>query len=351
MAKCAATDASERCVCQRHPRLARCAANRTSAHTRPIVYETLPCGHAINCPFVNPKHRCAADDGASDAARGSPGCWEQMRPPLVPASACPSRPWDSARFARALGPRALIFIGDSLAAQQWRALMCLEEAHLAASTHAAVRRAAAENIPRGETCAALVGGAHSIGARSCIVRATDLSSVLRVASRYASVGNALLVLSAYAHGAAGGGASNSSSEAAHLARVLAWHKAQGDRLTARVVWRTREADHYGPSGWTGTRERRGCSPLTAEQRAALRRPLSELELSAASGSGVWLLDGGVATADAYRAHPAHCGGAGGGWVDCRHFCQPGIFEHWNRQLVELMISKLPPGGWLAASKT
>ena len=82
-------------------------------------------------------------------------------------------------------------------------------------------------------------------------------------------GGALLVLSAYAHGAAGGGASTSSSAAAHLARVLAWHKAQGARLTARVVWRTREADHYGPSGWTGTRERRGCSPLTAEQRSAL----------------------------------------------------------------------------------
>ena len=114
-------------------------------------------------------------------------------------------------------------------------------------------------------------------------------------------------------------------------------------LGAQLIWRTREADHYGLHGWTGALERRQCKSLSASQRAALSlsNALGASRLDAVHAASIWLLDGARSTAGAHTAHPPHCLDASPNesWVDCRHFCQPGPVEDWNHQLVAAMEAK------------
>ena len=46
------------------------------------------------------------------------------------SSARPPASWDSDRFGHAFAATTLVFLGDSLADQQWRSLLCLEAQHL-----------------------------------------------------------------------------------------------------------------------------------------------------------------------------------------------------------------------------
>ena len=117
-------------------------------------------------------------------------------------------------------------------------------------------------------------------------------------------------------------------------------KAASRRTTASVgplvIWRTRGASHYGPRGFQGF-ERRGCHALTAAERAELENSLGAAEHHELRETGVRLLDGNVGTLDAQLAHPLSCaGGDKGNYYDCRHFCQPGPVEWWNRALLDLV---------------
>lgn len=219
--------------------------------------------------------------------------------------------------------------------------MCLEIARLDASSRATVTRAASENIPKGTTCVDLMRSKGQHGRqRACSVRASSLAEVLQAAAPHLGSPNAVLLLNAYAHGAP----SERLDEPQSVGHLLTWLSAQRSTLPyslpggfggAQVAWRTREAEHYGEHGWNGTLEHRQCSALTASQRARLARPLERSTFAAAERAGVWLLDGGAATADAYEAHPSVCTDAGG-YIDCRHFCQPGPVDLWNAALVDAL---------------
>ena len=142
-------------------------------------YPRLSCGNvALDCPFINSKHRCV---------HGEFGCGAQsIRPPVVGAASC-STYWSSSEFAAALGGRSLYFVGDSLAAQQWKSLLCAEAVRLTSDSRAAVVKATSENIPR-DTCGVLRWLAPSglVTARICFQRTSSMAAALKYATQLVS---------------------------------------------------------------------------------------------------------------------------------------------------------------------
>jgi len=291
-------------------------ANRSrTATAKPTVYPRWPCNHAPACPFVNKKHLCLPP---------SETCRARFGAPRVEPRHCAVR-WNSTRFADAFAGRRIYFVGDSIAAQQWRSLLCLEIGTMSDEARKTAQNAAHEKVPHGTTCVALARRTTA-----CAVRSTDLPSVLKAATPLRGQSNAVLVLSAFAH-------QTSVTEAANVRALLQWLAMDGP-LRARVVWRSREADHYGDSGWNGTLEMQGCRAASAAQRSSLAAPFWRAQYAPLERAGVLVLDSRSATEAAHEAHPLFCDGSSTpvvGFWDCRHFCQPGPMEQLNVQLVDL----------------
>lgn len=309
-----------------------------------------PCNYALDCPFISPKHRCVpTHTGANTnvSARGGGSevgdiqkCWSRTSQPRVSEASCAVR-WDSRRFHTAFHNRTVHFIGDSMAAQMWRSLLCFEYEQMdLVNRHRAIE-ASHELVPH-PTCISFTARS---GVHVCTVRASDLWSVLAAATRLRSNPSNVLILSAYAHEA------KSMAESSQAHNLLEWMRSRPGThephpgttieqpLRASIVWRTREADHYGPAGWTG-RTLRTCSKATSEEHEP---PLPHMARLGGHNStfaplvqaGVKLLDGGADTRDAYTAHPAVCIANKSEYTDCRHYCQPGPIDSWNSRLVDL----------------
>ena len=288
----------------------------------PHVYSERQCNYPSDCPFIFKKHRCG--DVAEPCRSAFHG------PPSVAPRFCSLR-WDSRRFHTAFTGKQLVFVGDSMAAAQWRSLLCLEIGSMRPEgIQHAKKHVASENIPKGTTCVRM-GSTIT----TCYVHASNLTTVLAGAASYRATPNAVLLLSAYAHQV-------DVSEARNAIMVRDWmaNAALGP-LHAKVVWRTREADHYGEAGWNGTLEKRSCHAASAAQLKRLAEPFDAGRYAPLKDAGALTLDSRVATEDAERAHPLRCGGTppDGLW-DCRHFCQPGPVDLWNGQLVDIFSLRL-----------
>ena len=264
------------------------------------VYPKDSCNHARPCPFVNKRHVCTA---------GSESCRRRFGDPRVEARFC-SLHWNSTRFAAAFRGKSLYFVGDSIATQQWRSLLCLEIANISQVAQQLARKAASENIPR-DVCVSLGRAGHDHAATQvCSVRATDLLSVLNAATRFRSRVDAVIVLSAFAH-------QTHVPEKANVDTLLGW-LSLGSPPLARVVWRSREADHYGERGWNGTLETRSCAAMAPAQLAQLEEPFRLEQHAPLRRAGVSILDSREATEAAHLAHPLQCGGEPpSGYWDCR----------------------------------
>ena len=292
---------------------------------RRFNYPHLPCGNvALDCPFINSKHRCV---------QGKFGCGNQnITPPMVGAASC-STHWSSSEFAAALGGRSLYFVGDSLAAQQWKSLLCAEAARLTSESRAAVVRATSEAIPK-STCGVLRWLAPSglVTARICYQRTSSTPAALQSATQLVSHSgprDVLLLSSAPGHEA-----NLTQTEAVRM--LVGWRQSVRHPSPPRVVWRTQEASHYGERGWQGVSETRGCYPLSTAQRERLLSPLAAADFDALTRADVASFNGAAATVDAHTAHPLRCGDSP--FYDCRHFCQPGPLDQWNAQLIRLLLS-------------
>ena len=102
------------------------------------------CHHAADCPFINYKHICTWDSAA--AARRCLG----FLPPKVPERLCTAQRWWPPALDAALGSSGtLYYVGDSIAAQQWRALLCVEHARVdpAHPSYGRLMQASRQNIP------------------------------------------------------------------------------------------------------------------------------------------------------------------------------------------------------------
>lgn len=305
------------------PTTAPTSASGTPADRR-FNYPHLPCGNvALDCPFINSKHRCV---------QGKFGCGNQsLRPPVVGAASCSTR-WSSSEFAAALGGRSLYFVGDSLAAQQWKSLLCAEAARLTSGSRAAVARATSESIPK-STCGVLLWQAPIglITARICYQRTSSTVAALQSATQLVSRSrprDVLLLSSAPGH------ENLTQTEAVRM--LVAWRSSVHLLSPPRIVWRTQEANHYGERGWQGVSETSGCYALSTAQRGRLLTPLAAEDFYALTRAGVASFNGGAATVDAHTAHPLRCGLSP--FYDCRHFCQPGPVDEWNAQLIRLLLS-------------
>ena len=114
----------------------------------------------------------------------------------------------------------------------------------------------------------------------------------------------------------------------------------GTRARRRLVWRTREAEHFGASGWQGATLQGACPVATAAQRAALAGSLDAARADELRRARVLVYDGARATVDAHAAHPHQgCVGLNGSYADCRHYCQPGPIDAWNAQLISTLASQ------------
>ena len=288
-------------------------------------YPHLPCGNvALDCPFINSRDRCV---------QGEFGCGTQsIRPPVVGAASC-STYWSSSEFDAALGGRSLYFVGDSLAAQQWKSLLCAESMRLTSNSSAAVVRATSENMPK-NTCGELRWLAPSglVTARICYQRTSSMTAALKYATQlvsHAGPRDVLLLSSTPGHEA-----NLTQTEAVRM--LVAWRESVRLPSPPRVVWRTQEASHYGERGWQGVSETRGCHPLSTAQRERLLSPLAAADFDALRRANVASFNGAAATVDAHTAHPLRCGTSP--FYDCRHFCQPGPVDEWNAQLIRLLLS-------------
>ena len=288
-------------------------------------YPHLPCGNvALDCPFINSRDRCV---------QGEFGCGTQsIRPPVVGAASC-STYWSSSEFDAALGGRSLYFVGDSLAAQQWKSLLCAESMRLTSNSSAAVVRATSENMPK-NTCGELRWLAPSglVTARICYQRTSSMTAALKYATQlvsHAGPRDVLLLSSTPGHEA-----NLTQTEAVRM--LVAWRQSVRLPSPPRVVWRTQEASHYGERGWQGVSETRGCHPLSTAQRERLLSPLAAAEFDALRRANVASFNGAAATVNAHTAHPLRCGTSP--FYDCRHFCQPGPVDEWNAQLIRLLLS-------------
>jgi hypothetical protein len=301
------------------------AASASASPTVEVNYPRLPCGNvALDCPFINSKHRCV---------QGQFGCGTQsILPPVVGAASC-STYWSSSEFTAALGGRSLYFFGDSLAAQQWKSLLCAEAVRLTSDSRAAVAKATSENTPK-NTCGVLRWRAPSglVTARVCYQRTSSTAAALQSATQlvsHAGSRDVLLLSSAPGHEA-------NLTQTEAVRRLVAWRQSVSLPSLTRVVWRTQEASHYGERGWQGVRETRGCHPLSTAQRERLLSPLAAADFDALRRANVASFNGAAATVDAHTAHPLRCGPPP--FYDCRHFCQPGPVDAWNAQLIRLLLS-------------
>ena len=326
-AKAAAAREAARVRVARAPIVARNTPTSVSGTSvdRRFNYPHLPCGNvALDCPFINSKHRCV---------QGKFGCGNQnITPPMVGAASC-STHWSSSEFAAALGGRSLYFVGDSLAAQQWKSLLCAEAARLTSESRAAVVRATSEAIPK-STCGVLRWLAPSgiVTARICYQRTSSTPAALQSATQLVSQlrpRDVLLLSSAPGHEA-----NLTQTEAVRM--LVGWRQSVRHPSPPRVVWRTQEASHYGERGWQGVSETRGCYPLSTAQRERLLSPLAAADFDALTRADVASFNGAAATVDAHTAHPLRCGDSP--FYDCRHFCQPGPLDQWNAQLIRLLLS-------------
>jgi hypothetical protein len=109
------------------------------------IYPQHPCNHAESCPFINHRHRCTAVSDACGARFGSA---------RVERRFCAVK-WNSTRFASAFAGKTIYFVGDSVAAQQWRSLLCLEVASMGREDRKRAETAALANIPHGMVCVTL----------------------------------------------------------------------------------------------------------------------------------------------------------------------------------------------------
>lgn len=286
------------------------------------------CNYPLHCPFVI--HPCTPIDPKKA------DCWNVngLRPGRVSDSYC-GLEWDRSRFSAAFAGQTIIFIGDSMAEQQWRILLCLEASQLLPAAfvpHHGLVGTASVDVKSGRLrCAETV-----TGARLCHTKQWSLEPVLSTASSFASDPNATLILSAFAHTA-------NVTESEMLARVAQWKRAASP-VRATIVWRTRGYDHYGGHGYAGRQERyrTECSAVSAFQRerqgeVGLGRKRLEQALR---DVGVRVLDADPSTEGAHGAHPLVCAsghptsGVGVSFHDCRHFCLPGPVDLWNAALLE-----------------
>lgn len=337
------------------------------------------CGFRADCPFLSSKHTCVptTPQAAASLLSQPSGCWIRHTPPHVGEESCGAATarWDSHRFASSLarhGATTVHFVGDSLAAQQWRTLLCAELANIPLDELAkapctnwdvvrTAQRARSGDGSRSSTrpiCVRIREVSEGVGSaakrlplRACFTRGERMASVLEAAdeiTRAAQAANdppCVLVLSSFAH-------EPNVSEATHVNDLLRWMHRTGPSglplLSSRAdtfVWRTREVSHYGQDGAFAGLERHGCQPVTAARREALSlRSALGVELQAAlQAAGIGLIDGAASTADAHRAHQLVCGEDGdkGTYYDCRHFCTPGPVQAWNMALVDGLL-ELPP---------
>lgn len=261
----------------------------------------------------------------------------------------PPTSWDSDRFEHAFAATTLVFLGDSLADQQWRSLLCLEAQHL---DHKSVSKLldgdASTSIKTKLYCA------HTLsGLELCHQRRWTLDTVLEAADALLLTPgkNLTLVMSAHAH-------EQNVSEAEMASRLLSWTRrsaaaASSVRGSTTLVWRTRGYDHYGAEGWTGSLERRGCAPVSEAQTAAIESDLRRARAILGKAANLLVLDAGPASAPRHEAHPFVAQGGRGSkeaYWDCRHWCQPGgPPDDWNRQLARLVEAQKRGGGPLAAA--
>ena len=299
------------------------------------------CNYPLDCPFVI--HRCAP---TADLSRAK--CWDvsALRPGRVDERYCGLQ-WDSSRFAAAFAGQTIMFIGDSMADQQWRSLMCLESSRLLPTAfvphHGLVGTASVDAKSSRTRCAETVAGT-----RICHAKHWSLEPVLASAATFAGDPNATLVLSAFAH-------TPNVSESEMMTRVAQWKRAPSPRR-ATIVWRTRGYDHYGALGYRGRQERfrKQCSPVNDLQRerqreAAHGRKQAEQALIDA---GVRVLDADTSTEAAHGAHPLVCAsedpskGPQVSFHDCRHFCLPGPVDFWNTALLEAHVPPFDTAAFL-----
>ena len=73
-------------------------------------------------------------------------CRAHFGSPRVEPRFCSVR-WNSTRFFSAFGGKKLYFVGDSIAAQQWRSLLCLEIGSMSAEARATAQAASARHEP------------------------------------------------------------------------------------------------------------------------------------------------------------------------------------------------------------
>jgi hypothetical protein len=297
------------------------------------------------CPILNLKHSCVPLQAADLPSYQR--CREMSALPVT-ADHHACGPWDASVFeAAASGLAVLHFIGDSMAAQQWRSLLCTEIVRLSIVD---IRRAtcASKHTSHVEVCVVLRGVGTAKGLRVCHTRGTGIASVLAAASaarrQYAAAGEAAaLVLSAHAH-------EPTVSEADHVNALLGWRWAEGEpglearggrRGRVRLIWRTRGATHYGEHGYRSAADQHErCRPVTAAQRSALLDSLDAVAQAKLREAGVGLLDANPSTLDAHAAHPVRCDAKGACTWDCRHFCQPGPVRCWNVALATLLMGNL-----------
>ena len=295
------------------------------------VYPALSsCSASLSCPLFQP-HRCVpltADDGPRHS------CWlRHMEPPLVEAADCDVN-WRehglTSKLLRAMNGSALYMIGDSMAEQQWRSLLCLlsdriNQRQMAGLAKQLQRRGF--KLIGTELCADVAGIT-----RVCTVRAAYLEQVEAEAARRGALPGTVLLLSAHAHEA-------NRTEQSMVRDLVRWRRRQpAGSIRARIIWRTRGADHYGDSGFSGLR-REPCHAASAAQRVRLASSALDAEGSALRENDIGLLDAGPASVGAHRAHPIVC--ARGSYYDCLHFCTPGPVEHWNRALANMLV-RAPP---------
>ena len=273
-------------------------------------------------------------------------CLGFVPPPLPTEPSCATQQWWAHALDAALGSSSLYFVGDSISAQQWRALLCAERERVDPK-HASfgpLMLAAKLNIPKGPAgsdvlCVPLRPRDNRSSApspRICYARASSLGSLFEAAARVLSEAPPRAVVhlnGPYGHDA--------SPEGAYADALLSLLSRRPPPAHVRVVWRTREADHFGPRGYTGPIQG-ACLVATAEQRAAPEGSLEPSRREALRRAGVLVYDGAEATIGAHGAHPHRgCVGGNGSYADCRHFCQPGPIDAWNVQLVSALSAGWP----------
>ena len=109
--------ARQKGCCERHPKMPSCVPRFNALQQR--VYPQR-CSYALDCPFVI--HHCVP---TASKELGRHNCWSPEMPPGRVAPTDCQVQWDHARFERVFRGRSVYLIGDSMADQQWRSLLCL----------------------------------------------------------------------------------------------------------------------------------------------------------------------------------------------------------------------------------